>query len=311
MPLPVPNLDDRTFDQLVLEGRSLIPRYSQEWTNHNPSDPGITLLELFAWLTETALFQLDQVPDISIERFLRLLNVCRQYTNAQPEAIDTTLQRALDALDSVTRTVTVDDFETLAKTLAAEATKELAAEAAKTTGTAIIPVPIARAAFVTYTDPLCQPATPAALVIVVPNQPQDPKPSPSQDLADLIFQQLRQHCLLGTRLHVVGPQYINIEVTTTVVRKSAGGLTRADLEQSIRTFLDPLRGGFDGTGWPFGRSVYYSELYQWLETLPNVDHVESLAISSQSDQAEVLAEGVKIPAQALVSAAAVTVTVTG
>ena len=311
MPLPVPNLDDRTFDQLVLEGRSLIPRYSQEWTNHNPSDPGITLLELFAWLTETALFQLNQVPDISIERFLQILNVCRKYSDAQPEAIDTTLQRALNALDTVTRTVTADDFETLAKALAADAAKELAADAAKKTGTAIIPVPIARATFVVYTDPLCQPATPAALVIVVPDQPQAPKPIPSQDLTDKIFQQLRQHCLLTTRLHVVGPQYIDIDVQTTISRKSGSGSTSADFEQSIRTFLDPLRGGFDGTGWKFGRSVYYSEMYQWLETLLNVDHVESLAISSKSGQSKATREGVDIPSQALVSAAAVTVTVKG
>ena len=45
MPLPIPVLDDRTFDQLVAEGRSLIPRYTRVWTNHNVSDSGITLLE--------------------------------------------------------------------------------------------------------------------------------------------------------------------------------------------------------------------------------------------------------------------------
>ena len=48
MPLTAPNLDDRRYDGLVAEARSLIPRYLPEWTNHNDADPGITLLQLFA-----------------------------------------------------------------------------------------------------------------------------------------------------------------------------------------------------------------------------------------------------------------------
>jgi hypothetical protein len=56
MPLPVPNLDDRTFDRLVDEARRRIPVYAPEWTDHNVHDPGITFLELFAWLTEMQLY---------------------------------------------------------------------------------------------------------------------------------------------------------------------------------------------------------------------------------------------------------------
>src|SRR5690349_4133941 len=52
MPLPLPNLDDRSYTDLVEEARRLIPTYAPEWTNHNPSDPGIMLIELFAYLTE-------------------------------------------------------------------------------------------------------------------------------------------------------------------------------------------------------------------------------------------------------------------
>ena len=49
MSLPVPNLDDRSWKQIVDEAVRLIPRYCPEWTNHNASDPGVTLLELYAW----------------------------------------------------------------------------------------------------------------------------------------------------------------------------------------------------------------------------------------------------------------------
>src|SRR4051794_5691788 len=118
MTLPVPQLDDRTFDQLVAEGRSLIPRYSATWTNHNPSDPGITLLELFAYLTETAIFQLDQVPAASADNFLRLVGVCR---DSASESISRAAGRAITTLQTPTRAVTEADFELLGRQAAAAA----------------------------------------------------------------------------------------------------------------------------------------------------------------------------------------------
>lgn len=63
MALPIPNLDDRSFADLINEAKSLIPIYNKEWTNHNPSDPGITLLELFAWLCEMVIYRINQIPD--------------------------------------------------------------------------------------------------------------------------------------------------------------------------------------------------------------------------------------------------------
>ena len=73
MPLVEPVLDNRTFDDLVAELRLRIPRFSKEYTNFNESDPGMTLVDLFAWLTEQTLFQLNQVPRKNYIKFLKLL----------------------------------------------------------------------------------------------------------------------------------------------------------------------------------------------------------------------------------------------
>lgn len=73
MPIPLTNLDDRAFADLVAETRALIPRYAAEWTDHNPSDPGITLIEMFAWLTEILIYRLNRIPEASEARFLELL----------------------------------------------------------------------------------------------------------------------------------------------------------------------------------------------------------------------------------------------
>jgi len=73
MSLPVTNLDDRAFQDIVDEAKRLIPTYCPEWTNHNLSDPGVALIELFAWMTEMTLFRLNQVPDVFYTRMLNLL----------------------------------------------------------------------------------------------------------------------------------------------------------------------------------------------------------------------------------------------
>src|SRR5689334_911898 len=75
MPIPLPNLDDRRWQDLVEEGRALIPVYSPEWTDHNASDPGITLLELFAWLSEMDIYRANRVADRHKRKFLALAGV--------------------------------------------------------------------------------------------------------------------------------------------------------------------------------------------------------------------------------------------
>ncbi|MEM9004231.1 MAG: putative baseplate assembly protein [Cyanobacteria bacterium P01_F01_bin.86] len=73
--LPKSNLDDRTFEDLVQECLLRIPRYCPEWTNYNPGDPGVTLVELFSWLVHQMLFRFNQVPRRNYVAFLELLGI--------------------------------------------------------------------------------------------------------------------------------------------------------------------------------------------------------------------------------------------
>lgn len=73
--LPNSNLDDRAYKDLVQECLLRIPRYCPEWTNYNPSDPGITLIELFAWLTDQMQLRFNQVPRRNYVAFLELLGI--------------------------------------------------------------------------------------------------------------------------------------------------------------------------------------------------------------------------------------------
>lgn len=75
MPLEPPNLDDRTYDQIRSELLLRIPRYTPEWTDWNESDPGVTLIELFAWLTESIGYRLNKAPERCLLTFLDALGI--------------------------------------------------------------------------------------------------------------------------------------------------------------------------------------------------------------------------------------------
>jgi hypothetical protein len=74
MPISLPNLDDMTYNDLVAEAVALIPGLTDAWTDFNPTDPGIVLVEMFAWLTEMLIFRANQVTDRQRLAFLKLLN---------------------------------------------------------------------------------------------------------------------------------------------------------------------------------------------------------------------------------------------
>ncbi|MBF8294351.1 MAG: hypothetical protein HW389_896 [Bacteroidetes bacterium] len=75
MPLTNPTLDDRKYQEILDEALARIPIHNPEWTNFNKSDPGVTLLELFAFLTESLLYRCNQIPERNRKKFLSLLGV--------------------------------------------------------------------------------------------------------------------------------------------------------------------------------------------------------------------------------------------
>ena len=75
MPITIPTLDDRKYQDLLDEALARIPVHNPEWTNFNKSDPGVTLLEVFAFLTENLLYRANQIPERNRLKFLTLLGV--------------------------------------------------------------------------------------------------------------------------------------------------------------------------------------------------------------------------------------------
>lgn len=86
MPLPLPNLDTRRWSELVDQGRGMVPQLAPAWTDHNIHDPGITLLELGAWLTaEEQGFRANRISECHRRKFLALAGI--EPRGAQPASV--------------------------------------------------------------------------------------------------------------------------------------------------------------------------------------------------------------------------------
>jgi hypothetical protein len=127
----------------------------------------------------------------------------------------------------------------------------------------------------------------------------------SQTLRQQVFEFLVARRLITTRLKVVPPDYTPIEIAATVVRDLTSRLSADTVAANVTTFLDPLKGGVDGRGWPFGRSVFRSELDSVIEGIDGVDHLEQLLFNGDASVSEVaLSSPLSLP-----SLTALTVTV--
>jgi predicted phage baseplate assembly protein len=73
--LPAPNLDDRTFQNLVDDAKRYVQQHCPEWTDHNVSDPGVTLVEAVAQMIEQLIYRLNRVPELNYIKFLELMGV--------------------------------------------------------------------------------------------------------------------------------------------------------------------------------------------------------------------------------------------
>src|SRR3954469_10469869 len=75
MPLAVPSLDDRRFQDLLDAALARVATHNPEWTNLQASDPGVTILEGFAFLVETLLYRANRIPERDRAKFLELLGI--------------------------------------------------------------------------------------------------------------------------------------------------------------------------------------------------------------------------------------------
>ncbi|MBD2094084.1 baseplate J/gp47 family protein [Trichocoleus sp. FACHB-591] len=280
MSIPLPNLDDHTYADLLEEVRSLIAREYPEWTDHNPSDTGVILLELFSWLTEIVLYRVNRIPAQNYETFLKLLN---GPDAMPPQDLAVAIRETILSLRSRYRAVSAEDFEQLAlgdwhHTAAAQQLgSQGIIQRAKCLPQRNLSLPDQQR--------WDQEAPGHLSLIVVPAAWETNTPQPTTALRRNLWQWLDQRRLLTTRHHVVSPVYQTVTITAQLYLE-AGAVSTTVQQQARETilhFFHPLSGGKDGKGWPFGRHVYVSEVYELLDRVPGVDYVENVRLQGSTN----------------------------
>lgn len=194
-------------------------------------------------------------------------NLFAAFSGADEETLDEAKKRAPLSLRARERAVTAEDFEVLAQ--AAGNVKRAKA------------LPLAHPQF----PGVKVPGTVTVIVVPDRRKPEVPPigtapPLPSAGMLRTVCEYLDARRLLTTELFVVAPTYVTVEVRAQVVATDDADTRRVkeDVEAKLRAYFDPLQGGDDGTGWPFGAPLRYSKIVQRVFTVEGVDSVPELRL---------------------------------
>jgi predicted phage baseplate assembly protein len=137
-------------------------------------------------------------------------------------------------------------------------------------------------------------------VIVVPDV-DTPKPMPTEGTLRAVCALLDTRRLLTTEVYVVAPTYVAVEAEVAVVVAATAdtGQVQTAVEQALLAYFHPLAGGEDGEGWPFGRTIFYSQVYQHVFAVPGVERIDRLVLRVDGREQQECAN-VPIPEAALV-----------
>lgn len=273
------------FDQLVHEGLSLIPAHAPDWTNHNPSDPGITLVELLAYFTEVLAYRLGRVTPAAKLQFLRLLHGAewsgwKALEHGPAEAIDRALDDAVHALGHHRCAVTAADFEQLA---ADEAQRELQ-------GTPVRALCLPGIDLQSPAGPQPRERRACMSVVLVPRR--DVDPDRMAKVCDAVRERLRPRCLLGTRLRVVRPARLHVGIGLRVaLRPGADWLeVRPAIESNLRRRYGP-RDEDDAQELPRpGMPLHLNEITRLVDDTDGVDYVGQVHVRALGADADALHE---------------------
>jgi hypothetical protein len=259
-----------TFDEFVREGLSLIPAYAPEWTNHNASDPGITLVELLAYFSEILGYRALRVtPDAELN-FLRLLDggalpSTDALLGASMADVEAAIGMRVQALSRERPLVTAHDFEELAVAKAAE---HLApGEAVR--AMALVGADLRR---LRGGDAWVFDAPADVTVVLAPER--EMADGALERLCDDVRHALAPRCLLTTRVHVVGPVYLHVFVGCRLALRPGSSLADAmdAIDAALRRRFGPVPPDEPLAGArPFGRPLHVSELAETMDDADGVD----------------------------------------
>lgn len=301
MPIDLPDLADKDYSELVENMLSGIPKYSVNWTDYNPSDPGVAFVELFSWIGESLLYRINNIPYESYVNFLRLFaglydNDDMEELINEKKSFDKEHVRFLTFLDEVLKKqekgekVNVEDMMAAARkffyspyrAISEEDFENLAIEA-----TAGDEQEVKRVIVNSYSG------EGKVEVIIVPSldgryeeiqQSEEllevvAKPFEAESYSDLkvkVKNYLNDRKLVGTLIDVRLPEFTNVPLELSVVcgEFSDSKSLLAKIGESVIRFLDPVTGGDSGRGRERDRTLSVYEVAHVAAGVDGIKRVE-------------------------------------
>ncbi|WON73519.1 hypothetical protein [Nitrosospira sp. Is2] len=319
MSIPTLDLDDRSFDDLVREGLALLPTVAPQWTNHNPSDPGVTIIELLAYFTEILVYRIGRISPASKvqflklltgsnweglaqdkrSRFLRLLAGAREDASgeletAEPADVKRAIEYALvkagpDELSQAIEYIVHDVTQNECAVTAADFERFAATAASRYLESARVRTLCIPGVDLETGRPPSRTSDNRAHVSIVVAPERELTPHQAAKVNETVKKDLLPRCLLTTRIHVVAPIYLYLAIRIALALKP-GHL----MEHVSRRIRDNLTGAFgDGfgqgrqdNGWPFGRPLHVSEVVGAIDATPGVDFVDDITILQMTTESQ-------------------------
>jgi predicted phage baseplate assembly protein len=194
------------------------------------------------------------------------------------ETIESARSRAPREIRSRSRAVTADDFEFLAQQTPGGRIRR--AKALPLRHPTIEPERPAGAGLAATAVPV-----PGVVTVIVVPDSTDAQPMPSEETLNLVWRWLDGHRLITTEVYVAAPKYRKVEIEVRVIAKPTAdsGIVERELKLRLLDYFHPLKGGADGTGWPFGQTIFFSETYRQIFTTPGVLRLDANAMTTYLD----------------------------
>ena len=284
-----------SFDELLQMGLSLIPAYAPDWTNHNPSDPGITLVELLAYISEILIYRALRVtPDAKLNLLRLLAGPAASGSDlfGQPShVIDEAIRRCAQSMARAGCAVTPGDFERIARALI-----ETHPGGVRRFRLQCLPqAALRRPGSMQETVAAEMPTDVSLVVTLEPDIPAHTRDA----IMDAVQAELNAHCLLTSRAHVVAAVDLHVGIGCRI--SPIPGVTLADaadaVDAALRRRFDILEPTASDDSGPFGRTLHLAQVAAAIDRTPAVDYVEDvvvrrIALRAHADPA---AERVGIP----------------
>lgn len=272
MPIELPNLDDRTFADLLDEGRNMIPALAPSWTDHNPSDPGITLLEMFAAVTEQLIYRTNRITNAHKNVFLRWIEPPADTglsSDLPPSEIDDALVAAIRKMRVEKRAITAADYERLACNAGAVRARCL---------------PRCQAVYQDDGSTVLTEDTLGHVTLVVAKLPDTLRSALNEQITALTTDAAPLGVNARPTLHIVPAQALPVTLSVTLVcleeyRANNGKMVRDEVSARLEAYFHIETGGPAKQGWPLGKAVYKSTLYALISQIKGVDYITALRLS--------------------------------